>query len=1517
MGADSRRDPGAYYRLAWRMARVHANSGHGRRAIEFYERAIAGFAGENGLDRSKLHLELGAQWRRLGQLALALRETGRAAIAHPSWPEPFAALAELYREVADGEAAALYLEIAASIPPLGHDDATPGQDGGFQQPPGPELPRVPTPIPQGVRPAPMRPIRVVAGGDACLARQLPGWVDDKGVDWPFQGIRETLRQADLVFANLECVLSTQGDFFDKNGRRPYYYRSHPEMLDVLIKAGFGVVNVANNHAFDFGPAALEQELAVLDSCGLACCGGGRDAVEAASPAFIEVDGLMIAFIGLDTETGLAAAKTGSAGINYAAEANVLKTLAGSVAMARAHADCVVFTPHWGKNWGENPTPSRRELARQIIDLGVDAILGHSAHIIQGIEVYRGRPIVYDMGTLLFDRIGENRLRFSALYELEIGSAGVTALTVTPIRLRAGRVGIAGEEDAQSIRELITRLSAELDPTLSFEAQGGKLLLSLAPPKRPTWPRPLPPRYLDPHEIITVPDSYRESAINLLYDRVPDACRWPNPVVVNDTLRVLGARIAGHIRPGYGFLCEVFFGAERPVGGRWEARVSAWDKAGTKVFDYTNPIADGAWPQSRWKMEDIVGDRIVVRPPADLTEGVYRLTWALVDRQTGSTMAADSGAAQIYQGAVEIGELHIDRKMVAGVGGIAVIVRDHGGGPDGPLSGRGSGMPTLSYLKQFDKRQLFRFFVDGRFHTKYGGWRGYEEHEPGSTAGMLRGYRVALDHFDLSGGLTLDYIKQVHKACMADVKIKVRTIKPGEFRYLATGFLFRDGNLTRAGLEDLLLQRRSDGTALFNDSGYDKTAEETSPDAVLHALRREKKLRFRPWHPILSAEDKAVLESRTPADRFANLKSSIQGQITTRAQAILDRFNTEVVQAGTEQAQLLAIARVIRDMELLHPFPDGNCRTLASVMMNHLLLYLDLPPSILFDPNLDAQYSVEEFAEEIRRGMESTRRLLVDPEGEEYGYRIGAASAEDVTEFARMSADLVAAIGAFRDTGYAPIASNVPDPGNPERIYLDAAGFARATGGVWYNCDPAMTFKGAATVAPNSKTFPRGYIYFAADLKDWQKGGRNLVTEIGKLYDKGGAAVILDDPDCAKELGKPVLLVKNTSKALDQAAVATRNRVDCKTVLITGTVGKTGAKIQLHHCLKGQSRVHAVLNSANTRGPVFTSLINLRPGDEVEINEMSLASGGTSIGVGRSRVVRPDICFYTNIGPNHMDNHGTVENLVEAKAASVEGLVENGVCIVNSQSDFYEQFVAAILRRKRVPILTFGTSDGDTARILSAGFDNHRAGWKIDADIEGTRLNYFVPLVQQHAPVVSAGILLCVKRLGYDVGKAADAYLDIQPFETMGQLLRVKHENGDFLFYDQSRRGGIQGVRSTLGDITRIGHSGRLVAVIGSIGTRANDVWTQAYHKELAQLINLSPIDRLYTTGPYLDAMPAALDKPDLLVKHSDDLDELARCLKEDLRPGDLLLITGSGYLYLGRLAAKILKFGAVTPVSGH
>jgi hypothetical protein len=278
-----------------------------------------------------------------------------------------------------------------------------------------------------------------------------------------------------------------------------------------------------------------------------------------------------------------------------------------------------------------------------------------------------------MGTLLFDRVTENRIRYSALFELEVCLTGAKVLKITPIRLRSARAEIADDADATHIRDMIVRLSKEMDPNICFERESNKLVLRLTPSTdKPHWKRLPPPRYYDPKETLPVPDFYRDLQTNVVYEAVPVGLQWPEPVKVNDSLHVLGVRLHNRIRPGYGFLCEVFFRAARPSGGRWEARISGWDaNASKKQFEYTNPVADGAWPQTRWKMEDIVGDRIVVRTPADLPEGAYQLTWCLVDRQSGASMTVTGNNPRLFQGAVVIGQLYVDSKLPAGVAGIPV------------------------------------------------------------------------------------------------------------------------------------------------------------------------------------------------------------------------------------------------------------------------------------------------------------------------------------------------------------------------------------------------------------------------------------------------------------------------------------------------------------------------------------------------------------------------------------------------------------------------------------------------------------------------------------------------------------------------------------------------------------------------------------------------------------------------------------------------------------------------------
>ena len=186
------------------------------------------------------------------------------------------------------------------------------------------------------------------------------------------------------------------------------------------------------------------------------------------------------------------------------------------------------------------------------------------------------------------------------------------------------------------------------------------------------------------------------------------------------------------------------------------------------------------------------------------------------------------------------------------------------------------------------------------------------------------------------------------------------------------------------------------------------------------------------------------------------------------------------------------------------------------------------------------------------------------------------------------------------------------------------------------------------------------------------------------------------------------------------------------------------------------------------------------------------------------------------------------------------------------------------------------------------------------------LNYFLPLIQSHAPLSSVGILLTVELAGLDIYSAANEFKTLQSYQTMGALEEITTSNKKVLFYDQSRRGGISGMRSAFDDLKNIKGNRRVIALVGGISVMRDSEWTKQSHIELGELINQSGIDRLYTTGNYIEYVHDVLnDKP---VLTSDDIDELSVKISQDLNDGDLLFVIGSAYLYLGRAAEKIKNY---------
>lgn len=227
-----------------------------------------------------------------------------------------------------------------------------------------------------------KPITILAFGDLLLDRYIKLYIDRHGADYPFENIKEILAGNDVVLANLE------GSFTDYKPRpldpNNTSFTFDPALAAMLKRHNFNVLNLANNHVRDFGRAGFAQSQNYLTQSGIDYFGDYHNE----SGALVkEINGQKVAFIGYHSLD------------NPATESTIEK-----IKTARQEADFVVAYTHWGAEYQNGFSKSQQEAGRQFIDAGADAVLGSHPHVIQPIEIYRGKPIFYSLGNFLFDQI---------------------------------------------------------------------------------------------------------------------------------------------------------------------------------------------------------------------------------------------------------------------------------------------------------------------------------------------------------------------------------------------------------------------------------------------------------------------------------------------------------------------------------------------------------------------------------------------------------------------------------------------------------------------------------------------------------------------------------------------------------------------------------------------------------------------------------------------------------------------------------------------------------------------------------------------------------------------------------------------------------------------------------------------------------------------------------------------------------------------------------------------------------
>ena len=289
-------------------------------------------------------------------------------------------------------------------------------------------------------------VNLLFGGDVALTHS---YSDKVGRDhqWSFSQLPE-LREADISMVNLEAPFTQQNQALP--GKK-FNFKAPPENIQVLQNGGIDIVNLANNHTMDYQGSGLSDTLATLDKAGIQSVGAGTDIKNARRPIVMEVKGQKVAYLGY-YDADLHAATASSPGTNPRHNDRV----AADIKALRSQVDWIVVNYHWGEELAKYPGDWQIDLARFTVDQGADLVVGHHPHVLQGAEVYKGRPIVYSLGNFIFGGKAVSDYDTAALkVSLKEQQMKVEFL---PVQVRNFQAKVVNGQSGQQILSQITNVS---------------------------------------------------------------------------------------------------------------------------------------------------------------------------------------------------------------------------------------------------------------------------------------------------------------------------------------------------------------------------------------------------------------------------------------------------------------------------------------------------------------------------------------------------------------------------------------------------------------------------------------------------------------------------------------------------------------------------------------------------------------------------------------------------------------------------------------------------------------------------------------------------------------------------------------------------------------------------------------------------------------------------------------------------------------------------------------------------
>ncbi|MEP3197399.1 MAG: UDP-N-acetylmuramoylalanyl-D-glutamyl-2,6-diaminopimelate--D-alanyl-D-alanine ligase [Lentilitoribacter sp.] len=440
--------------------------------------------------------------------------------------------------------------------------------------------------------------------------------------------------------------------------------------------------------------------------------------------------------------------------------------------------------------------------------------------------------------------------------------------------------------------------------------------------------------------------------------------------------------------------------------------------------------------------------------------------------------------------------------------------------------------------------------------------------------------------------------------------------------------------------------------------------------------------------------------------------------------------------------------------------------------------------------------------------------------------------------------------------------------------------------------------GVTGISIDSRDVPQGAAFFA--IKGDRFDGHDFAS--AALANGAGVLIIAEDKIPAMgNLSAPMIVVGDVLTALEALGRAARRRVSGKVAAVTGSVGKTTTKEMLRTALSPSGKIHASVASFNNHWGVPLTLARMPRDTDFGVFEIGMNHSGEI----RTLVdmVRPDVAMITCVEPAHMGNFKNLNEIADAKAEIMEGVVKDGSMILNLDNDLHD-YLKTKANALGLKERTYSYGRNDKADFELLNLRTHKDCSCFTVKIKDEEIAVKLGAPGDHIIQNAIGVLGMCSLIGADMALAALALADFEAEKGRGERSLRQIGAGHFTLIDESYNANPASMRAGISLLaaTEPGRGGRRIAVLGDMLEMGE--FSEKLHVELAQPLQDARVDIVALSGKDMNYLADAI-RGEMQVYYRSDLDALIEWLMSKVRSGDVIMVKSSLGIGFGKVVKKL------------